>query len=347
MPIAILRAENPLTWQPSIRPRKRFSAATAEVRLEEESDAVFALLFGPAVGEAVRENVEQDAPDVIVVDCMLASGLAAAERSGSPSAAIVHVLYQQFIHGTMGARWTAMMPTINGTRIGLGLPPAGSPSALLEPMSVVLVACPREFDLATSALPANVRYVGAILDDPPPPGRESPWRRAGREPRVLVAFSTTCQHQEELLRRVATALGELPVQAVITTGGAVDPAAIRAPSNVALHAYIPHRAVLSDCAVVVTHAGLGAVMASLAHGVPLVCMPMGRDQHDNAARVVACGAGTVLAADSEVRDIRQAIEMVLGAPEYRAAATRMAAVITRQNGRETALKELEALLGST
>jgi UDP:flavonoid glycosyltransferase YjiC (YdhE family) len=127
----------------------------------------------------------------------------------------------------------------------------------------------------------------------------------------------------------------------------VDPATIDAAPNVALHRYIPHRAVLPDCALVVTHAGLGAVMASLAHGVPLVCMPMGREQHDNAARVAACGAGTVLAADAAVSEIRQTIQAMLGTPEYRATATRMAAVIARQNGRETAVKELETLVRVT
>ena len=86
---------------------------------------------------------------------------------------------------------------------------------------------------------------------------------------------------------------------------------------------------------------------SLAHGVPLVCMPMGRDQHDNAARVAACGAGTVLAAGAGVSEVRHAVQAVLGAPQYRDAARRMPAVIARQNGRETALNELEMLLGAT
>src|SRR2546421_11644160 len=94
--------------------------------LEDESDVFFELLFGPAVSAAVLERITQDPPDVIVVDCMLASGLAAAERSGIQSAAIVHVLYNQLVGGTMGALWAGMMPAINATRAGLGLPPVAS-----------------------------------------------------------------------------------------------------------------------------------------------------------------------------------------------------------------------------
>lgn len=311
--------------------------------LEEEPD-FFSVLLGPAAGKAVIEHIEREPPNVLVADCMLSSVLAAAERSKIPSATIVHVLYHQFVRGTMAGMWSSMLPTINEMRIGFGLSPVESHAALMDPMDVVLVASPQEFDVPMPDLPSNVRYVGAILDDPPPPERESLWSSADRQPRVLVAFSTTCQHQEDALRRVASALAGLSVQTLITVGPAVDPGAIDPAPNVAVHRYIPHRAVLPDCALVVTHAGLGAVMASLAHGVPLLCMPMGREQHDNAARVAACGAGRVLGADAGVDEIRRAILEMLAVPDYRGGARRMAATIALQDGRTAAVKELEALL---
>ena len=131
---------------------------------------------------------------------------------------------------------------------------------------------------------------------------------------------------------------------MITTGPAVDPASIDAAPNVTVERYIPHRALLPDCSLAVTHAGLGVVMAALADGVPLVCIPMGREQHDNAARVAACGAGVVLSTDAGVSEIGHAIQTVLEAPEYTAAAKRMAAVMARRNGRDAAVAELEALV---
>jgi MGT family glycosyltransferase len=310
----------------------------------EETDILLPLLFGPPVGEAVLEYIGRDAPDVLVVDCLLTSGLAAAERSRLPAAVLVHTPYQPFVRGTMGRLLEEALPTINTMRAHFGLPPAESPMALMDPINVVLVACPQEFDVAMPDLPANVRYIGAIFDDPPPVARESLWGSGDGRPQVLVAFSTTYQRQEEALRRTAAALAALPVQTVITVGSAVDPGVIASAPNVAIRRYIPHSALLPDCTLVVTHAGMGTVMAALAYGVPLLCMPMGRDQHDNAARVANCGAGIVLPADTGVEEIRHAIQELLAGPDYRVAARRMAAIMTRQNGRETALKELEALL---
>jgi len=316
--------------------------------LEDESDAFFALLFGPAVGEAVLDHLARDAPDVLVVDCMLTSALAAAERTALPSAALVHVLYEQFVAGTMGRRWAAQLPVINETRRGFGLPPAASPLALLEPMRVVLVACPHAFDDgAMPVLPQNVHYVGAMLDDPPTALPAAPWPLADGRPRVLVALSTTFQHQEAVLRRIAAALALLPLEALITVGPAVDVDAIAPAQNVTVVRYLAHRAVLPDCALVITHAGLGTVMTALAHGVPLLCLPMGREQHENAARVAACDAGLVLALEASVGAISHAIRTILVTPAYRTAARHMAATIALQDGREVAGDALESLLPAT
>src|SRR5262245_14457622 len=275
--------------------------------LEEESESFPASLFGPAVGGAVLDHRARDAPDVLVVDCFLTSALAAAERAAIRSAALVHVLYEQFVAGTVGRRWAAMLPVVNEMRRGFGLPAAGSPMALLEPMRIVLVACPQTFDVAMPALPKNVRYVASMLDDEPTTPGACPWPLADGRPRLLVTFSTTYQHQETVLRRIATALATLPVEAIITTGPTVDVDAIDPARNVAVVRYIAHRTLLPDCALVITHAGLGAVMTALAHGVPLLCMPMGRDQHDNAARVAACGAGCVLPLEAGVGQISETI----------------------------------------
>ena len=46
---------------------------------------------------------------------------------------------------------------------------------------------------------------------------------------------------------------------------------------------------------------MGTVTRALAAGVPLVCMPMGRDQPDVAARVIHAGAGLRLRPGSRPR----------------------------------------------
>ena len=96
--------------------------------------------------------------------------------------------------------------------------------------------------------------------------------------------------------------------------------------------------------LVVTHAGHGTTIKALSRGVPLVCLPMGRDQNDVAARVVAAGAGVRLRPGSKAGKVAKAIQEVLGDPAYAAAARRMAESIASDVDPDRAVAEIEALL---
>lgn len=85
-------------------------------------------------------------------------------------------------------------------------------------------------------------------------------------------------------------------------------------------------------------------MAALAHGVPLVCLPQGREQGFNAARVEAMGAGVTLSIDATPGDIANAIGAVLADQERTAAAQSMAALIATCGRGDHALREVEAVM---
>ena len=65
-------------------------------------------------------------------------------------------------------------------------------------------------------------------------------------------------------------------------------------------------------------------MKALAAGVPMVCMPMGRDQDDTAARVVHAGAGLRIKPKSSAETIARAVTRVLEDDRFRANARRLA-----------------------
>jgi UDP:flavonoid glycosyltransferase YjiC (YdhE family) len=94
---------------------------------------------------------------------------------------------------------------------------------------------------------------------------------------------------------------------------------------------------------VITHAGMGTVMRALAHGLPLVCMPQGRDQHDVAARVRWHGAGLRLRSGASLARIRAALHRVLHQPSFREAAQRLRQAIQADLAADRGVAELEAL----
>jgi UDP:flavonoid glycosyltransferase YjiC (YdhE family) len=84
-------------------------------------------------------------------------------------------------------------------------------------------------------------------------------------------------------------------------------------------------------------------MKTLAAGVPMVCIPMGRDQNDTAARVVHHRAGLRLSPKSSTAKIRQAVERVLGEDTFGVNASRLASAIADDTSTTDPVAELEAL----
>ncbi len=83
---------------------------------------------------------------------------------------------------------------------------------------------------------------------------------------------------------------------------------------------------------------------ALAHGLPMVLLPMGADQPHNAARCRALGVARVLdAVRATPEKVRDAVSTVLGDPAYRRAAERMRAEIAALPGPEHAVTLLEQL----
>ena len=109
-------------------------------------------------------------------------------------------------------------------------------------------------------------------------------------------------------------MGQLPVRAVLTAGRAVDPEEIQAGPTVQVTGCPLHTQVLHEASVVVTHAGHGTVLKSLAAGVPLVCIPMGRDQKDNTVRVLRLGAGVRLNKEQRPPRLQQPSQKYLNGP---------------------------------
>jgi MGT family glycosyltransferase len=230
---------------------------------------------------------------------------------------------------------------LNEVRRENGAAPVSSVLESFERADRLLLMTSRSFEYETFSPPPNVRLVGPRLDDPAWAGEWTP--PAGDDPLVLVGMSSTFMDHADVLQRATTALGDLPVRGLVTTGPAIPVDAIDAPSNVTVVERAPHSQVLRHASAVLTHAGHGTVIKSLAAGVPVVAVPLGRDQLDNAARVAHHGAGLRLKPNASSEAIARAVRRVLDEPSYRANAERLASAIAAETADDRAVEELEEL----
>lgn len=332
------------------------------------------VVFGPAaiVAEETRRALEAEPADVVAADALLPGALIAAEAAGIPRVVLFHMpeylpgpgrpaagpgflpradlvgrLRDGLLTRLFFRQLAPHLPAYNDARRAFGLPPLGRPRDLVDEYhgaDLRLIQTSEAFDFPIVPAPRNVRYVGAVLDDPDWAGEwRNPWPQGDRRPLVVASLSSTFQDQGGALRRIAQALGSLDVRGLLTLGPAMKGEEIDVPPNVVVLPSAPHARVFSHAAAVVTHAGHGTVMRALAHGLPLLCLPMGRDQDDNAARVVAHGAGLRLRPSAKPARIAAAVRRLLDEPGFAASARRLGAVVRADVAADRAVREMEGV----
>jgi len=163
-------------------------------------------------------------------------------------------------------------------------------------------------------------------------------------PLVYVTMGTVFNDPAPL-RVIVDALGDLPVRTLVAVGPRADPATLGTqPAHVRVERYVPQTLVLAHCDVVVSHAGSGTVLATLALGLPQLCVPQGADQFLNAAAVASAGAGIYLMPGEATTDaVRTAVLRLLDDASFRTESGRGSASIDAMPSPEDVAAALEAL----
>jgi UDP:flavonoid glycosyltransferase YjiC (YdhE family) len=318
----------------------------------EDDVATFAMhLAGVDLARDTLAAIETHAPTLLVVDCMAGGALCAGEASGLPTAVLVHMRYSYLATGAGVSSWARARPLFEVTRSELGLDPLAANASLWpslwERAERTLVASVIELD-PNLDVPSEVLHVGPITDPDPPDSTTADDLVQGNDhPLVLVSHSTTYMGQQDVLQRILDGLDGSDLRVVLTLGPNQDPDTLKIPSNARPYLWLDHRAVMARSSVVVTHGGLGTVLAALTAGVPMVCLPAGRDQIENAEIVAALGAGCTLSEASGPGQISEAVSDVLANPGYRKVAQEMAAAIGRYGCGPRAVAELSAIAGAS
>ncbi|HSJ94074.1 MAG TPA: glycosyltransferase [Gaiellaceae bacterium] len=312
--------------------------ALQPVDLENEERVVRDVYAGSVARERASRVLELGGdwcPDVVVSDEMDFGALVAAERLGVPWATVLCIAT-----GAL-ARSSLVAPPLAALRRAHGLPADLGSDALHR--YLVLSPFPPSLRDPAWPLPATAHGLGPSPVDEPPPAWAS---RLDRSSTVYLTLGTIFNLESgDLFERALQGLRQLPVRVVVTVGRELDPGVLgRQPPNVRIERFVPQAHVLPRCALVVSHAGSGSVVGALAHGLPMVLLPLGADQPLTAARCRELGVARVLDASSaSPEDVRAAAADVLATPTFRRSAEAIAREIEQLSGHGEAVTLLERL----
>jgi MGT family glycosyltransferase len=209
-----------------------------------------------------------------------------------------------------------------------------------------VVFLPKEFQVAPETFDDRFAFVGPCLDDAPRTG--DGWRPpAGRRVVLLSLGSSHTPDQAAFLRACVAELADSPWHVVVTLGHRVTPEDLGPlPDNVEAHQWLRHPEVLRYAEVFVTHSGMGSVMESLVHGVPMVLVPYHIEQRVIARRAAGLGLGRLLLREDPVGGgvLRTAVDEVAGDPRFAAAVDGMRLRIREAGGARRGADVVESLM---
>lgn len=266
------------------------------------------IFFGRSFQSDLRPVIERLRPDVVMVDVNLRYGILEGLRVQQPLIVLCHILYAAAAHYEDTV--SPYLPELKQAALRDGIPEFASRRAMMDLADGVLVFSYAGFDpLSGKEAGESVVHVGPLRSAGEKP---SGWeRRMSDRELVLIALSTSDQNQGATLQRLCDACAQLDIEAVITTGPMVAPGDLDTSDNVTAIDFVNHDDILPETDLLVTHAGHGTVAAGLTYGVPMLCMPFGRDQDFNADRVAELGLGTVVDPNSQTDVLSRSIRDML------------------------------------
>jgi MGT family glycosyltransferase len=263
----------------------------------------------------------------------------AAERSGLPYASVLVIAAGSFVRNEVVAQ------TLNELRAEYGLPP--DPELAMLSRYLVLSPFPPSYRDPAFRLPATAHTFHPQALDSTSTETVPPWIAGMTGAQAIYFTLGTVFNLEsgDLFTRVLAGLRDLPMEVIVTVGNHIDPAEFGPhPSNVHIEQHIPQSSLLPHCSAVISHGGSGSVMGALAHGLPMVLLPMGADQPLNAARCDELGVARVLdPVQCTPENVRNAVLAALTDSTFRSNAERIQREISTLPGQDYAVNLLERL----
>jgi len=272
----------------------------------------------PKLGE-LRDVAAAWAPDLVIHE---SADLAAPVVAASLEVASAHHSFGRLVPRNA---WEAAAEETVGLWEQVGLEPEPFCGAFRGPY---LDICPPSFQ--SEPLPDGAHSQLLRPTFPADPMEQPPsWlERLPDRPTVYVTLGTIF-NDLSTFRLLLDALADLDCNVVATVGRDNDPAELGPlPANAIVERYVSQSFILPRAAAAVGHGGSGSTLAALAAGLPLLILPHGADQFENAGQALTLGAARMLMlGELNEEAVHEAVVALLEDGSYRAAARGVAAEI--------------------
>jgi len=167
----------------------------------------------------------------------------------------------------------------------------------------------------------------------------------GEPPILFTLGSSLVWIAKDFYRVSLEAAQRLGKRALLLIGDKRNLPQTKLPDGIAAFDYAPHRLVMPRASAIVHQGGIGTTGQALRAGRPMLIVPFGQDQPDNARRCVRLGVGRTLSFRRYTTPrVVQELSQLLEKPSYREHAQRVAQQVEEENGTNRACDAIEQVL---
>lgn len=263
----------------------------------------------------VLEFIERYGPDVLVTDFAFPAASLAAEIAKIPYVVIYHSGLPfrgdgipPFGSGLpIGGDYTnpaseyvgqenqfieRLDRRVNNARRAFGLQPA-EPDILRRPYSpwLNLVASAINIEAPRNNLTDNTFFIGPCFGKRAEEEFSFDPLRSDKF-KIYISLGTVFNNKPEVFRKIMHALDIPDYQVIVSAGGAYkELQKSTIAKNATVYRSVPQISLLNKIDLFISHGGNNSVNEALASGKPIIVMPVGGEQADNASRIVYLGVG--------------------------------------------------------
>jgi MGT family glycosyltransferase len=158
--------------------------------------------------------------------------------------------------------------------------------------------------------------------------------------KIYVSLGTVFNKKPKVFLKIINALNKPGVQLIISAGGSYQYLQEqKIPDNTLIFKQVPQVDLLPMVDLVIGHGGNNSTNETLSSGKPLIVLPVGGEQRDNASRVVYLGAGLKLDIDNfSEEDLWQKVDEIRKNPNFKPNCEKIKNAVNKTDGPRIASK---------
>lgn len=313
--------------------------------------------------QLILKHLEEQRPDMVVTDFSLFPAYLAAERAGIPYATVYHsglpfsgklippfgsglpinenapllgkafLRREQFVLNRLDAR-------LNHTRRKLGLATL-APKLLSRPYSqwLNLITSAEAIEAPRDNLTDNTFFIGPCFGKRKEAHSDFPFDQLQpNKYKVYVSLGTVFNNKPQVFRKIMAALDHPDYQVIISAGGAFAKLKQSTnPQNALIFPSVPQIDLLPLVDLVIGHGGNNSTNETLAAGKPLIVMPIGGEQGDNASRIEYLQVGLRLNIHNfDEQEVKTKVNAIRVDKNFQKRATQLKEALAQTDGAKSA-----------